>query len=285
MLAHALATHLDKELFSVDMEHASNPGASSEDLIKYLFKEAKLNDGIVFFDECDEVFRANTSDSRSLLIEIEKSDCITIMATNRVIELDPALDRRITMKVPFFLPDENQRERIWKALVPPNVSPGEDMDFNSLARKYIFSGGLIKNAMFTAITNAVSANSGTRICLSAEDIDEAAKWQTAGMFDLNAFGRSYLPQSAVESLPIGSLDKQKIRKIAKACTHLNGKGSGLRMLLGCSDIETGIRIVDAVAGECNMRVRKFDLLDLFLGSDKNQKVIDPMTRQEVLPLD
>ena len=102
MLAHALATHLDKELFSVDMEHASNPGASSEDLIKYLFKEAKLNDGIVFFDECDEVFRANTGDSRSLLIEIEKSDCITIMATNRVIELDPALDRRITMKVPFF---------------------------------------------------------------------------------------------------------------------------------------------------------------------------------------
>ena len=98
MLAHALATHLDKELFSVDMEHASNPGASSEDLIKYLFKEAKLNDGIVFFDECDEVFRANTSDSRSLLIEIEKSDCITIMATNRVIEVDPALDRRITMK-------------------------------------------------------------------------------------------------------------------------------------------------------------------------------------------
>ena len=48
MLAHALATRLDKELLSVNMEYASNLGASSEDLIKYLFKEAKLNDGIVF---------------------------------------------------------------------------------------------------------------------------------------------------------------------------------------------------------------------------------------------
>ena len=285
MLAHALATRLDKELFSVDMEHASNPIASSEDLIKYLFKEAKLNDGIVFFDECDEVFHANTRDSRTLLIEIEKSDCITIMATNRVIELDPALDRRITMKVPFFLPDENQREKIWRALVPPNVSLNEDVDFKSLAGKYVFSGGLIKNSMFTAITNAMAANGGTKICLNTEDIHEAAKWQTAGMFDLNSFGRSYLPQSDINSLPIGSLDKQKIRKTADVCIHLNGKAPGLRMLLGCSDIETGIRIVDAVAGECNMRVREFDLLDLFLGSDKSQKVIDPMTRREVHPLD
>ena len=285
MLAHALATHLDKELFSVDMEHVSNPRESSEDLIKYLFKEAKLSDGIVFFDECDEIFRANSRDSRTLLIEIEKSDCITIMASNRVIEMDPALDRRITMKVPFFLPDENRREKIWRALVPPNVSLDNDVDFKSLAGKYVFSGGLIKNAMFTAITNAMAVNGGTRICLSAEDIDEAAKWQTAGMFDLNAFGRSYLPQRDINSLPVGSLDKQKIRKMANACAHLNGRGSGLRMLLGCSDIETGAHIVDAVAGECNIRVREFDLLDLFPGSDKSPKVIDPMTRLEVHPLD
>jgi DNA polymerase III delta prime subunit len=285
MLAHALATNLHKELLSVNMENASNLGASSEDLIKYLFKEAKLSDGIVFFDECDEIFHANSQDSRSLLIEIEKSDCITIMATNRVIELDPALDRRITMKVPFFLPDENQREKIWKALVPPNVSIGKDINFKSLAEKYIFSGGLIKNAMFTAITNAMSRNGRSRILLNDCDIEEAAKWQTASMFDLNTFGRSYLPKSSISSLPVGSLDRQKIQKIANACIHLNDKTTGLRMLLGCSDIETGIRIVDAVAGDCNIRVREFDLLDLFRGADKTQKIIDPMTRQEVEPLD
>ena len=285
MLAHALATSLGKELLSVNMEHASNLGASSEDLIKYLFKEAKLSDGIVFFDECDEIFHDNSRDSRSLLIEIEKSDCITIMATNRVMELDPALDRRITMKVPFSLPNENQREEIWKALVPPNVSLGKDINFKSLARKYIFSGGLIKNAMFTAITNAMSRNGRSRIQLNARGIEEAAKWQTSSMFDLNSFGRSYLPQSTISSLPVGSLDKQKIQEIVKVCDHLNGDISGLRLLLGYSDIETGIRIVDAVAGECNMRVREFDLLDLFRGVDKTLKIIDPMSRQEVEPLD
>ena len=50
------------------MEHASNMRASSEDLIKYLFKEARLSDGIVFFDECDEIFHAGSRDSRTLLI-------------------------------------------------------------------------------------------------------------------------------------------------------------------------------------------------------------------------
>ncbi|OQY11984.1 MAG: hypothetical protein B6I30_05700 [Desulfobacteraceae bacterium 4572_187] len=285
MLAHALATRLDKELLSVNMEHASNLGASSEDLIKYLFKEAKLNDGIVFFDECDEIFHANTRDSRTLLIEIEKSDCITIMATNRVIELDPALDRRITMKVPFFLPDEVQREKIWKALVPPNVSLNKDVNFKSLAGKYIFSGGLIKNAMFAAITNAMSTNGRSKVRLNTRDIEEAAKWQTASMFDLNSFGRSYQPKNSIQSLPIGSLDKQKIEKVANACIHLNGKPPGLRMLLGCSDIDTGIRIVDAVAGECNIRVREFHVPDLFRSLDNTRKIIDPMARQEVDPLD
>ena len=285
MLAHALATSLNKELLSVNMESSGNLRASSEDLIKYLFKEAKLGDGIVFFDECDEVFHANTRDSRTLLIEIEKSDCITIMASNRVIEMDPALDRRITMKVPFFLPDEKQRESIWKALVPPNVSLGKDVNFKSLAERYIFSGGLIKNAMFTAITNAMSGNGHSRVHLKARDIEEAAKWQTASMFDLNSFERSYLPQLTIGSLPVGSLEKQKIDKLANACISLNGKTPGLRMLVGCSDVETGIHIVGAVAGECNIRVREFNLLDLLGGSKNFQKIIDPMTRLEIDPLD
>jgi len=189
------------------------------------------------------------------------------------------------MKVPFFLPDENQREKIWKALVPPNVSLTKDVDFKSLAGKYIFSGGLIKNTMFTAITNAISTNDRSKILLNAGDIEEAAKWQTASMFDLNSFGRSYLPKSSISSLPVGSLEKQKIQKIANACIHLNGKTTGLRLLLGCSDIQTGIRIVDALAGECGIKVREFDLLDLLRGTDKTQKIIDPMTRQEVDPLD
>jgi len=281
MLAHALATGLNKELLSVNMEHASNMNASSEDLIKYLFKEAKLCDGIVFFDECDEMFHANSRDSRTLLIEIEKTDCITIMATNRVVELDPSLDRRITMKVPFVLPDETQRERIWKALVPPNVSLSKDVNFKSLARNYIFSGGLIKNAMFTAITNAMSKNGKSKVLLNPSDIEEAAGWQVDSMFDLISFGRNYLPQRSIKDLPLRPQDKKRFEQLADVCANLNGQIPGLRLLLGCSDVRTGTSIVDAVAKECDLKVREFQLSDLLLGTNDSKKIIDPITRQEI----
>ena len=285
MLAHALATSLNKELLSVNMDRASNMRASSEDLIKYVFKEAKLCDGIVFFDECDEIFHANSSESRTLLIEIEKTDCITIMATNRVVELDPSLDRRISMKVPFFLPDETQRERIWKALVPPNVTLSKDVNFKSLAGNYIFSGGLIKNAMFTAITNAMSRNGKSKILLNSSDIEEAAGWQAAGMFDLISFGRTYLPQSSINNLPLRLQDKKRFEQLADVCANLNGQIPGLRLLMGCSDVPTGISIVDAVAKECNLKVREFHLFDLLLGTDNSDKIIDPMTHQEITLLE
>ena len=285
MLAHALATGLNKELLSVNMEHASNMNASSEDLIKYLFKEAKLCDGIVFFDECDETFHANSRDSRTLLIEIEKTDCITIMATNRVVELDPSLDRRITMKVPFVLPDETQRERIWKALVPPNVSLSKDVNFKSLARNYIFSGGLIKNAMFTAITNAMSKNGKSKVLLNPSDIEEAAGWQVASMFDLISFGRNYLPQRSIKDLPLRPQDKKRFEQLADVCANLNGQIPGLRLLLGCSDVRTGTSIVDAVAKECDLKVREFQLSDLLLGTNDSKKIIDPITRQEITLLE
>jgi len=286
MLAHALATSLKKELLSVNLEQ---PGYtvrfSSEYLIKYIFKEAKLCDGIVFFDECDETFQDNSYDSRTLLIEIEKTDCITIMATNRTVKLDPALDRRITMKVPFFLPDGTQREKIWKALVPPNVSLSKDVNFKSLARNYIFSGGLIKNAMFTAITNAIAKNGKSKVFLNSSGIEEVAGWQAASMFDLNSFGRTYLPQRSIKNLPLRPPEKKKFEKLANVCTNLSGQSHGLRLLVGCSDIQTGISIVDAVAKKCDLKVREFHLSDLLLGTDNSKKIIDPMSRQEITRLE
>lgn len=52
------------------------------------------------------------------------------------------------MKVPFILPDEGQRAEIWKTLVPPKVTIASDVDFREFAKKYVFTGGLIKNTIF-----------------------------------------------------------------------------------------------------------------------------------------
>ena len=207
------------------------------------------------------------------------------MATNRVIELDPALDRRITMKVPFFLPNEVQRERIWKALVPPNVSLNKDINFKSLAGKYIFSGGLIKNAMFTAITTPCPQTAAPKFILTPWILRKLQNGRLPACLTSIPSEEVISRKTPFNPCPSVLWTKQKIEKVANACIHLNGKPPGLRMLLGCSDIDTGIRIVDAVAGECNVRVREFHVPDLFRSLDNTRKIIDPMTRQEVDPLD
>jgi hypothetical protein len=50
-----------------------------EEAIKYAFKEARLTNSILFFDECDDIFRSDTRESRILLVEIEKADCLSIL--------------------------------------------------------------------------------------------------------------------------------------------------------------------------------------------------------------
>jgi len=87
--------------------------------INYLYREARFSDGIVFFDECDDVFTEGTTFSRHLLIEIERSRVITILATNRPRTLDPAMERRITRIVNFPPPWTGNTGRTLEDAAPP----------------------------------------------------------------------------------------------------------------------------------------------------------------------
>ena len=285
MLANALADSLNKELLTVNMGKASKTNLSFEDLIKYLFKEAKLSNGIVFFDECDDVFQVNSEESRTLLIEIEKAECITILATNRIVELDAALDRRITMKVPFHLPEENQREMIWRALVPPNIVVSEDVDFKRLAHRYIFTGGLIKNALFMAITSALNKNGDSPVTLTLEEIGRAADYQAGSRLELTSLAKTCTPEVSIEQLPLKTQDKKALQGLASTYRGLCDREGGLRLLLGSSDLQTGIDCANAVAKACELKVREFNLSDVFQVNGSPKRVKDPLTQKEVSALD
>ena len=134
MMAHAIAHSVDRDLFTVNMTSANDEWMDIEDIIRYAFREARLSNGVVFFDECDDLFHEGSSLSRTLLIELEKANVITILATNKPGSLDPALERRLTRIEDFPFPDVRQRISLWQALIPPNVAIEEGVDFGSLAR-------------------------------------------------------------------------------------------------------------------------------------------------------
>lgn len=119
MMARALAAKFNRTIFSMTAGDMREMAGSYQDNISTLFREAALQGGIVFFDECDDVFEKGTMASRALLIELEKARCVVILATNRAVDLDPALERRISMKTLFPIPEAHTRRKMWQALIPP----------------------------------------------------------------------------------------------------------------------------------------------------------------------
>lgn len=98
LTANAIATSMNKKMLLVNfpMLNASNGDKKSGQTIRSLFREAELNDAVIFFDECESLFAKRTSGNNSnklttLLIEIERFEGIIFMATNRPFDLDEAM--------------------------------------------------------------------------------------------------------------------------------------------------------------------------------------------------
>jgi len=285
MLAKGLANHLNCPLLSLNLDDIKEIKMSDEDILGFLFREAALLGAIVFLDECDDLFsgNSNTSLSRSLLLELEKSRCITILATNRPVELDPAMERRLAMKVHFTLPDAALRLQMWKALMPGSVRFAPEVDLAEMATRYQFTGGLIRNSIFLAITEATRGDDN-RPLLTATLLHSAAEKQAATLADESSLCRMYSPTMAINSLPLRSRQRAEFKNLATVWKSLNSRQLGLSLLVSCSDISAGVQVVEGLANVCGLKVRSFDYRRVISLMDCD-RVIDPVTQRKILPMD
>jgi len=175
-------------------------GNSSGALIKFLFREARINKALLFFDECEGMFRSRGlggSQVNMLLTEIERFDGICILATNRPNELDEAMHRRISLAIQFNKPDHILREKIWATLRPPKLPIDDDIDLNHIASRYELTGGLIKNAWLQSII-LMKKRGGDKV--SQDDISQAASEQVRGQLTLDNFDRGIIPSCGIDAL-------------------------------------------------------------------------------------
>lgn len=169
LTAEALANSLGKKLYVVRYSNLvdSYIGETGKNIVR-VFKLAKKDDAILFFDEADAIASTRTSvisatDTETnltrniLLKELEKFDGIVIFATNLVSNFDKAFERRINLHILFKIPNIEEREKIWKLLSRTLPLDG-GVDFYKLAKEFEFSGGHIKNSVINAARLAVAAN-------------------------------------------------------------------------------------------------------------------------------
>lgn len=158
LTAHGIASLLGRAVLRVDVATLAD-ACETVRFLPSLFREARLQNALLFFDEADVLLagrqKGNGPLMASLLSELEAFDGIVVFATNRPEDLDEALFRRLQVHIKFCLPDTAARLEIWRKLLPPRAPISDDVDLWGLAEKFPLAGGHIKNAVLCAVADAV----------------------------------------------------------------------------------------------------------------------------------
>eukprot|EP01062_Namystynia_karyoxenos_P003020 TRINITY_DN11055_c0_g1_i1.p1 TRINITY_DN11055_c0_g1~~TRINITY_DN11055_c0_g1_i1.p1 ORF type:complete len:1107 (+),score=476.25 TRINITY_DN11055_c0_g1_i1:88-3408(+) len=293
MLANAIAHEMGKRVLLVSLEQVRASGKSPE-LLRFVFREAKLNEALIFFDECDAIFEARDNNPiiPQLLQELEKYSGLMIMATNRAQSLDEAMNRRITLAIEFHLPDHHMRCEIWRKHVPPSLKVCDGVDWEALAMDYELTGGLIKNAVLTSISNAVSREGGNdNPTLRTEDFIKGAKTQLRCFLKKDLQQSHLVPRRSLDDCIFDAGTRRRLDEyvqLHKGKRHLHSvwgfkeedfrEQNPLLLLYGPSG--TGKTLAaEAIGYECGHPQHTVNVQELFIKTNASQKTIAQVFEQ------
>ncbi|MHC4250972.1 MAG: ATP-binding protein [Planctomycetota bacterium] len=182
--AEAVAHELGKDIIAVSYAEIQNcwVGQTAKNIVR-VFRQAADEDAILFWDEADAMFYDRDSASRNwevrdvnvLLQEMERFGGLCILATNRKITLDRALERRVAVKVEFTPPTRSMRREIWRRLLPEKLPLADDVELDGLAKREL-TGGEIKNVVLNAARIALARDPRGEV--RARDFDRAMRMET-----------------------------------------------------------------------------------------------------------
>jgi SpoVK/Ycf46/Vps4 family AAA+-type ATPase len=159
MSATLIAGELGLDLYQVDLSRIVDKyvGETEKNLAR-LFDEASRVPVVLLFDEADSLFATRTKVESSndryanlevnfLLQKMEQHDGICVLTTNLGTGIDEAFKRRLRFRLHFDMPGPEQREKLWRQMVPQGVKVADDVQWEKLARRWEMSGAIIKNAV------------------------------------------------------------------------------------------------------------------------------------------
>lgn len=189
--AEAMAAELGRRIMVVSYAEIQNcyVGETEKNIVR-TFREATEAEAVLFWDEADAMFFDRNAAERSwevrdvnvLLQELERFQGLCILATNRRVSLDAALERRIAIKVEFERPDRTSRLAIWRKLLPAKL-PLAGVDVDWLADEDL-SGGEIKNVVLNAARLALVR--GPEGPVLAADFEQALRMEREGRWGRRA---------------------------------------------------------------------------------------------------
>lgn len=182
LAAEAIANSMGKDILIVSYaELESKYVGETPKNIKAAFQKASQSNAVLFFDEADSILGKRltsvtqaTDHSVNLtrsttLMELDRFNGIVIFASNLVENYDPAFLRRMLAHIEFPLPDFEQRVKIWKVHLPPQLPIQPDLNFEQLALVSDgASGADIKNAVLLSASFAATKPKGKQVIAEAD---------------------------------------------------------------------------------------------------------------------
>jgi len=162
LVASALARELGLDLYRVDLERMMSKWiGETEKNLAQAFDAVEEGQALLLFDEADALFghrgavrgavdRYANSEVNYLLQRLDTFEGVAVLTTNLDMAIDPAFKRRLTCRLTFPFPDQEARERLWRAHLPAQMPRAGTLDLPGLARRYQMSGGYIRNAAVRA---------------------------------------------------------------------------------------------------------------------------------------
>jgi hypothetical protein len=179
--AEAVAAALELPLYRVDLSAVvSKYIGETERNLRRVFDAFEDGGAVMLVDEADALFARRTEvkdsldlhanrETSYLLQRLEAYRGLAILATNNRGAVDTAFLRRLRFVIEFPQPEPDQRQQIWRKLLPEagarGQPPTEGLDYSHLA-KWDLSGGSILTAALNASFRAAARGERAKVTMA-----------------------------------------------------------------------------------------------------------------------
>jgi SpoVK/Ycf46/Vps4 family AAA+-type ATPase len=185
MSAYAVAKRLNKKIYQVDYSQIiSKWVGETAKMIAAAFESARRHEAILLFDEADSLmskridmsgeaqsWATSINQNRNVFMqELDRHDGVVLMSTNKFGNFDEAFLRRVACHIPYRLPNQEMRVKLFKLHLPDNNRVRVD-NWEAIGRaSKNFSGGDILNVVVNAINRASLADDPAAWFLTTDDL-------------------------------------------------------------------------------------------------------------------
>ncbi|TFH47138.1 MAG: AAA family ATPase, partial [ANME-2 cluster archaeon] len=181
--------------------------------LTFILRECLLQDSSLFLDGFDVMMmnEAHGVDFKNIFRILDTFPKWVFLSGKKLLEPTAVIKNHNICCITLNLPSYIDRKRIWESSLNGILDISKDVDIDALATKFKFSGGQIRDAIFTAYNIALVKNSGESL-LSMETLHQGCKAQSNKK--LTALARKIEPHHTWNDIVLQEDTKEQLKEVS-----------------------------------------------------------------------